>query len=70
MQSGGHCARRSSDGGMLMGVSIYSALYISGQKDATRERTMTTICGHEQSVDLQGNGGEGGGEGREMRMQE
>ena len=38
MQSGGHCARRSSDGGMLRGVSIYSASYISGQKDATRER--------------------------------
>ena len=38
MQSGGHCGRRSSDGRMLKGVSIYSASYISGQKDATRER--------------------------------
>ena len=27
---------------------------------------MTTICGNEQGGDLQGNGGEGGGEGCEM----
>ena len=35
-----------------------------------REKTVTTICGHEQSGDLQRKGGEGGDEGREMRMQE
>ena len=35
-----------------------------------RERTVTTICEHEQSGDLQGNGGEGSGEGSEMLMQE
>ena len=27
---------------------------------------MTTICGNEQGGDIEGNGGEGGGEGRRM----
>ena len=50
MQSGGHCARGSSAGGTLRGVSIYSASYVSGPGYVTRESRIQICAGNVVSL--------------------